>query len=244
MKKPEKSTKCWCYSNAYSSSSWNEFETSQQFSCCCWDMYLPPTQTSLPSISNTHSEWPATREAQHSKSFKKTILTPSSDGWCIDLVQTLGEQSTFDPHDRRCWQPRTCSSSWTILDRSAMIAESCTVRQTLAIFCTWDGNSGKSFLLLLNFFQYVVIYGYPTWYSSLYTETTPGKFLYFIATLWLDSLQWSPDSKLIKARFHPRRYAILVTEIYILIQVQCCISKFCILQQKYFTTIPWYWLFR
>ena len=33
---------------------------------------------------------------------KKPILTPSSDGWCKDLVQTLGEQSTFDPHDRRC----------------------------------------------------------------------------------------------------------------------------------------------
>ena len=134
--KPVKSTKCWCCSNAYSSSSWDEFQTWQLFLCCYWDMYLPPTQTSLLSISNTRSEWPGRKRVQTLNIHQiQTILTPSSDGWYKDLAQTLGELSTSDPRDRRCWQPHTCSSSWTSLDKSATIVESCSVRQTLAIFC-------------------------------------------------------------------------------------------------------------
>ena len=117
--------------------------------------------------------------------FQKTILTPSSDGWCIDLVQTLGEQSTFDPHDRRCWQPHTCSSSWTILDRSAMIVESCTVRQTLAIFCTWDGNSGKKIFAIVELFLcylwlsnlvFISVYGNYAWQIFIFHRNFMARF--------------------------------------------------------------------
>ena len=53
---------------------------------------------------------------------------------------------------------------------------------------------------------------YFTWYSSRKTEITPGRFLYFMATWWLETLQWRPDSRWMRALFQPRKYAILPTE--------------------------------
>ena len=134
------------------------------------------------------------------------LSLPSSDGWCTAQAQTPDGQSASPSGGRRCWPRHTCSSSWTSPGSGEEILESWSAHQILSRFCTLSGSSEKSDKHECQKFADL------TWYSSLKTEITPGRFLYLMATWWLDALQCSPDSKWRRARFQPRKYAMLPTE--------------------------------